>query len=307
MYETGYGSEAAQSHEVTAVEGVRKKLSPEYVHTRLQELSERLTDNGPMRRVHAGLLAAGFMMNPREGRAPADPVTVRAHAGYQADRMRRMFGQDMVRERHDIVGEISNIKRSQEAGSSTVLGYWGEEALGLLSEIEGISTEIGPVNRLEPLSAEEVRNSDGDQIVDRLRRQPFMSTSEIDKRLDPSASQLEIHLSKPFEVPAHMIMTAEGMDSWLGRGEDGAGEKSAGEEGSASSLDQIVEYAGRDTPIPPVEAMNMYVQPNGVVFYGLTGQGAHRTAAKVLRSDSPIKVSDRIKVVSLHENVLALA
>lgn len=298
-----------QSAESQAVSSIEDRLRPDYVDTRVKELSERLTsvDDLVMRRVHAGLVSAEIMMVSAIGTNALDysPV-LEGHARNQGERIQKMFGPAAVRERGRIVSALSQIERAQESGSTPKLQYWGEEGVSLLEGFRATpetSLQVADT-ALEP---EYVRGSDDSKLKERLASQPFVSTETINDAVDPTVSQLEIYLTDGFDVPTERVVSAERMESWLGRGNDGSGNKSAGEEGIVTSFDKIIHNAGRNTPIPSVEVMTMYVQPDGQTFYGLAGDGAHRTAAAILRGEPTVQVYGNIKVVGLRENVLSFS
>ena len=54
---------------------------------------------------------------------------------------------------------------------------------------------------------------------------------------------------------------------------------------------------------PPIQHVLVYSQPNGEMFCGLTGDGAHRLAAAKRREDNTIRARD-VTFVRLDENVL---
>lgn len=103
--------------------------------------------------------------------------------------------------------------------------------------------------------------------------------------------------AKPLEVPLDLIVDAAGFDSWRGRAGLGSYKVVEGEYsrayggGNIHSEDLIKHYASLTTELPSVTHINIYVQPDGVMFAN-NGEGdSHRIAAAILRGQQTIKTS----------------
>jgi len=121
----------------------------------------------------------------------------------------------------------------------------------------------------------------------KLQRGTWFSTG----RAKDNRSILVESQGTPITIPLSNIVTASGLDSWQGRGIQGRGEKvSAYDNISRSSAETIAMYADIKTPLPPVESAKAYIQPNGLVFYGVSA-GNHRTAAALRRGDQDTAVT----------------
>ena len=110
--------------------------------------------------------------------------------------------------------------------------------------------------------------------------------------------------SDPFVIPTSLFASAPGFESWSGR-DDANGKVWNSPYGSdvSSSIDVMRHYASLPTELPPLESINIYVQPDGRLFVADSG-GSHRTAAAFLRGDTTIK-SKSVDFVMLDHNILA--
>jgi len=98
--------------------------------------------------------------------------------------------------------------------------------------------------------------------------------------------------SNPITVAWNKIDGAFGFDSWLGRGSDGTGSV----DGAPSSLHKILDFATRDTRLPPV-ALTLILTPQGPIAIS---QNSHRAAAAILRNED-IDVSSLEVIDARHQ------
>lgn len=85
--------------------------------------------------------------------------------------------------------------------------------------------------------------------------------------------------SPPVDIPLTLFITAEEFVSWEeGRGVD--------TEGRPASRNKIEDFASRETPIPPVDDISLYVLPDGEVY--AKANNAHRVAAAMRRGQETI-------------------
>lgn len=114
----------------------------------------------------------------------------------------------------------------------------------------------------------------------------------------------------PIELPLSNFVFAEGFSSWKGRGQGGAAGKMNDEGIRTTSQNVVEDYAGRETEAPPIEYVEGYVQPNGLILY-VTRGGSHRTAAAIQKadrlnqSDATIK-TNRLHLKSIDRNIVSL-
>ena len=106
-----------------------------------------------------------------------------------------------------------------------------------------------------------------------------------------------------FAIPLSLFVSAPTFTSWSGRNDaNGKGWNSLDGSGVASSMDVIKHYASLPTELPPLESINIYVQPDGRPFVA-DSDGSHRTAAAFLRGDTTIKAGS-VNFVMLDSNIL---
>jgi hypothetical protein len=106
---------------------------------------------------------------------------------------------------------------------------------------------------------------------------------------------------EPLQIPASNVVHAKGIDSWEGRennrfsrtpdSSDREVKRSKHDGVMRTSAETIDYYAGMDTPIPPVDSMAAYVQPNGLVLY-VVGDGSHRAAAMLKQGSETIPTKE---------------
>ncbi len=109
---------------------------------------------------------------------------------------------------------------------------------------------------------------------------------------------------KPYEVPLSAVVSAAGFESWLGRDpRDQKNWSSPYGAGSMQSLSVIKHYAGLETELPPVDKMNVYIQPDGQVFCDNSAGDSHRIAAALLRGQDTVQ-ANKLEFILLNRNRL---
>lgn len=110
------------------------------------------------------------------------------------------------------------------------------------------------------------------------------------------------------DIPLNIIVSAAGLDSWLGRegygsGKDVRGRYSKLYDRKIPSLDVVKHYASLPSELPSVSGINLYIQPDGVIFAD-NGEGdSHRIAAAMLRGQKTIK-ADQITIRCVDQNFI---
>lgn len=85
--------------------------------------------------------------------------------------------------------------------------------------------------------------------------------------------------AQPMQIPVTMFVSAENFESWdEGRGLDA--------EGRTTSAEKIDDFASRETPIPPIDDVSLYLLPDGRVV--AKANNAHRVAAAIKRGDKTV-------------------
>lgn len=138
-----------------------------------------------------------------------------------------------------------------------------------------------------------------------LQNKLFFDTSKIP--FEDKEEVLEVHRrynEDAIEIPIKLIVYAAGFVSWSGRSKNKTKEwvsKFGREE--TSSLNVIKHYAGLSTKIPEVGTVNMYIQPDGKIFFSNGPGDSHRIAASVLRGENIIEAR-HLYVYKLAHNYL---
>ncbi len=128
-----------------------------------------------------------------------------------------------------------------------------------------------------------------------LSQMPFINENDI-RGLMANTSGTRVIFSSEAYIDPELIKGAYGHDSWAGRGFKGGGEVSVreinrpdGKTGTRASIDQIADYATRDTQLPPFDflGLNLVLTGEGPIFYS---SNAHRVSAAKLRRE-PLRFS----------------
>jgi len=127
------------------------------------------------------------------------------------------------------------------------------------------------------------------------------SLGAIDDMDKPSLKgQLPIYFADPQYIKPRYIVGAAAFPDWRGRGYAGTGgvyERLTGR--NRQSFDQIVDYASRDTPLPPSVDMTAYLTDRGMFFYS---GNSHTTAAAQVRNE-PLAVKSLYLVDMRHQQL----
>lgn len=164
---------------------------------------------------------------------------------------------------------------------------------------EQLATALGDIV-VEPLTdeqlAEKVRAArelvNNGEAANRLRSMRFEALPE-DWANDVSDREKAVWLDEPIYIDPSAINSAQGFKSWMGRGSEGTGMVQTREAGTMGtqrqSLDQILDYATRETPLPELGAdggLQVVLANNGKF---VVSHNAHRAAAAKLRGE-PVPV-----------------
>lgn len=124
------------------------------------------------------------------------------------------------------------------------------------------------------------------QLVSVLSSMEFVSEYAVSKHIRNADSSYNIWLEKPMYAEPEKILGAESFTNWLGRGHNGQGQVAIREHrGHRTSLEQIIDYATRDSPLPYLSAdggLNLFIGDEGTFFFS---SNSHRAAAAKLRHE----------------------
>lgn len=176
---------------------------------------------------------------------------------------------------------------------------WGEESGRLLGELCGLECRSNDM----PVDRGAVRYSE-EEVRRRLADQPFVPMKNLVEISSHRAVELKIPDDSVVFVPVENIVSADGFsDSWIGEGGKSYTDRN-GVHRNGTSMGAIMDYAvERDTPLPPVEYICGFMQPDGKIAYAVNG-GNHRVAAAITRGDSSLAISRSIALRSINENIL---
>lgn len=187
------------------------------------------------------------------------------------------------------------VGRGVVATSATIVEnsrYDGPSVNELLDEHEarGTKTVFGP-------SSEEAR-----MLAASLRQGPRLSsplfaTSEMPRGNE--SVKIAARDEWPVSLPSRNFVWAPEMVNWV----DGREHPKFTGDGTVESDQLIRDYARRSTLAPPIGTVIAHVQPNNLVVYSVALDGAHRTAAAMMR-DENVLVGDTIHFERLEEDII---
>lgn len=148
-----------------------------------------------------------------------------------------------------------------------------------------------------------------DEAIDEyLDRRVFLAPERI-RRLTPNNPKIRIEGSpeKLIEVPLDIMVGAQSFDSWKGYDGGSGGKRISGKyaehyDRQVSSYDAIKHYASLPSDLPPINTVELFIQPDGQIF-GDNGSGdSHRLAAAILRGDEKIKALN-VTITPIDKNI----
>ena len=142
----------------------------------------------------------------------------------------------------------------------------------------GLSVARQPEESIEQGVAEARWLVETREAIRTLKDYPFVDDDKTyHARNNFSSLLVGFSPSNPITVAWNKIDGAFGFDSWLGRGSEGTGPV----DGAPSSLHKILDFATRDTKLPPI-ALSLILTPQGPITIS---QNSHRAAAAILRNE----------------------
>lgn len=131
--------------------------------------------------------------------------------------------------------------------------------------------------------------------VEALKEHRFVEDWTLRQYLENEYPTLTVDFPTDAAIPVRWdkLDCAESFDSWLGRGSEGTGEV----DGMMSSRDKILDFASRDTKLPPIELL-LILTPDGPLC---VARNSHRAAAAILRSENI--GCDALKVIDAREAI----
>lgn len=135
-----------------------------------------------------------------------------------------------------------------------------------------------------------------------MKSRLFFETDGI--TYDTNKIVIEAGTADGIDVPLDMFVYASGFKSWA-VGNTGKPILQESEYGSydTRSIDVMKHYAALPSVLPPINTVNVYVQPNGKIFADNANGGSHRLGAAILRGDSTVKANE-VRVVTVKRNYI---
>lgn len=215
----------------------------------------------------------------------------------------KTFGETKVR-------EFTRTVSALEALSKNRMEFWGDEGQQLFDRLAGESPAVDDgIDREHLAPPAELPEPSTRDYTDYLGKKIFIKHDTLSRNKKENAPDVVIKIEpgSAVEVPTSSVVSAGSFDSWLGRGPEGQGDKSYdksnGQHVIGRSIQAIMDYAERDTPLPTVSEMTGYVQPNGKVIFAAVNDN-HRTAAAIARGQQHIPVSGSIMFRQLEKNLI---
>lgn len=119
----------------------------------------------------------------------------------------------------------------------------------------------------------------------------FIDPELFNKRFDENPKLTLVVKGEPLPLSVDAIVSAEGFESW----EDGRGYGHGSRKEGRTSKDVIDDYATRETDIPSIDDITIYLTPSGEYF--AKTNNAHRAAAAKKKGDETIGIKGSIDVV----------
>ncbi len=310
LHEAEHGPETQLPANVEIIDGM---LTEEFTAKRAKWLQDQIEGQYDPQMRHIGKLTDRIDQTRAEGFSAYDNQDQETYkkkieiASQTKEYMYKTFGATNVR-------EFNRYKeaeyRQQKIGT---IEFWGEDSDRIFDEIvgcteiidDGIDREfsVPPADRVDP-KREDFQEYLGNKI--------FIDHSTLQNYVESDTSiELGYKEGAGYKIPLANIVSAGGFDSWAGRGVNGRKDgmddkdyqKSSGEQVIGRSIDAIADYALRETEIPPIEGVDAYVQPNGIVIFSV-GNSNHRIAAAVARGQEFIEVDGMVSIHKLGQNLV---
>lgn len=276
-------------------------VSPEGVAARKQWLEAHLAGEDDISLKHVDNLqkAASRKQDASiEASSKGDFAAARHHAETRKQlkaTVEKVYGASAVSEHYNTVMALHQLEQG------TGQRYWGGDALrmrdALLEAVQPIDTHI---DETPPAQRADVQLDDYKTY---LNKRLFIESSVLSDAADASTDLITLELSpeENFEVPLANVVYASGfIDSWADERM-----KSPEEPNSVTkqSIAVVKDYAERETALPPAEGVMAYIQPNGIILFGVNGSN-HRTAAAIARGDETLKIDGNMQIKILERNIL---
>lgn len=179
------------------------------------------------------------------------------------------------------------------------------DLLGALSRVSGINIpdHLPPFGNYKDNTGDTWQYTSDASVKNYLDSLCFVDTNG--SRLDGNSVSIHSGYGQTISVPLSLFVDAAGFESWKGRSDDNKKSWYSREYGTGGgkSIDAIRHYAALPTDLPPVELVNVYVQPDGFMFANNNAGDSHRIGAAFLRGQDKIS-TEAVRLVRLTQNYL---
>lgn len=286
---------------------IQDVVSPAGIKARKQTLEARF-ESSDIQHVHRLKQAKWKKYDERLGTRSEEQRKIDVQVGHIDNLLDRTYGRGAIDEHFRLEMALRAINPENPSGQATI-EYWGEEGNELVHELTEASPKIDDgIDRTHDQAPGLDPDATRQDFEDYLSKKLFIRPKELEYAVVPDQAEIVIkrHEGKPFKVPVSNIVSAGSFSSWFGNGGGKAYVRSSdGEYVTGSSDNAIMDYARRPTPLPPLEEISAFVQPNGIVIFKASTSN-HRTAAAIARGATEVEVDGSIDVRLIDKNFIPL-
>lgn len=137
------------------------------------------------------------------------------------------------------------------------------------------------------------RTENPQQALEQLQALPFVNELWLEARILPGVVNVQATSEHPLHIPSAGLIGAHNLASWAGR-------QTGNLKDGRPSSEVILDYASRTTPLPELEDVACYIQPDGRQLFVSTNS-SHRSAAYKAQG-APVIPVKRLAFYRLKEN-----
>ncbi|MDB5185782.1 MAG: hypothetical protein JWL85_305 [Candidatus Saccharibacteria bacterium] len=186
--------------------------------------------------------------------------------------------------------EERGIPATHEAVQSYSIGPEGMLAFAELLSHYGVLAERPNEASIASGIEHARRVAEEGRVGTELVAKPFMATDTLRWIYGGDVRPIMVHMESELYANPDKLLSAETFDSWMGRGVRGEAEVAHRQkQNRPKSIEQITDYATRDTQLPPFDNLGLdLIMGDEGAF--LVARNSHRAAAAKLRNE-PLRFS----------------
>ena len=209
-----------------------------------------------------------------------DPASNRGHEdALKIQEMEKQLGIEIDPEEYEQVVHNEKVKKEVY------------EILNRAPKISNLNLELAPFKNYKNNDQNSWEYIPTDEIEKYLDQKFFFDTGDISGDDVISTSKINLTYNEErVKIPLDLIVKAAGFKNWKGRDKntDKTWHTKDYGRGYMGSHEVVKLYAGLPSELPGIDTVNMYVQPDGKVFFDNNGGDSHRIAAAILRGQPEI-------------------